>query len=154
MRETGTAATGWGEPRPVQVLLDVAVTPPRGSRERQSFRYPGMWWRRGAEGLCRYDEQGHATVTTVKFSKSAVTLLRQGEIACRQAFRVGEAGRSLYRTAYGTFSMAWRCRHLQVDMAPPECGLLAQLAFSYDLELGGTFLGNYAVSMRIQARDP
>ena len=146
----GEHEAGWGLPRPVEVLLDVTMTPPDGQAERQSFRYQGMWWRRAQEAVCRYEEHGHATVTVLKFSDKEMILLRQGEITCRQVFRAGEAGRALYRTAHGTFPMSWRCRSLDVDMALSERNLLAQLWFSYDLELGGTFMGSYEVAIRIR----
>lgn len=149
-----SSGSGWGAPRPVEVLLDVTVTPPDDERKRKLWRYEGWWWQRGREAVCRYEEQEHATVTVLRLSDTAVTLLRQGEISCRQRFCAGEAGRTWYRTAHGTFPIAWHCRTLHVDTEPFHRPLLAQIRFSYDLELGGTRLGHYEVAIRIKTHDP
>jgi uncharacterized beta-barrel protein YwiB (DUF1934 family) len=139
-------------------VLHVAVTPPDGPVERQTFCYSGHWWRQDAKAVCRYEERDAAAVTTLKVAAGTLTLLRQGEITCRQSFRAGEAGRALYRTPYGIWPMAWRCRLLDVRLSDgPETAVargfsgqdMAVIRFSYDLELGGQYLGLYDVLVEV-----
>ncbi len=134
----------WGASRRVRVGLQVLMAPPGGPSERQVHWYKGRWWQRDAEAMCRYEEHDRSTVTTLKFSNGELTLLRQGGIACRQVFRAGETGRAFYRTPHGAWPIAWQCHALEMERRENAVHL-AQLRFSYDLELGGQHLGKYEV---------
>jgi len=164
--------TPWGAPLEVGIALHVWTTPPDSPARREVYAYRGHWWQREGEAMCRYREadaasaDAAATMTTLRFSRDQVTLLRQGEIACRQVFRVGQTGRGLYRTPYGAFPMVWRCHGLEAEvLAGPEAyasgipgvddvqdaqARLAWLRFSYDLELGGQYLGRYEVHLDVR----
>lgn len=166
--------TPWGAPLEVGIALRVWTTPPDSPARREVYAYRGHWWQREGEAMCRYREADAAStaaaaiMTTLRFSRDQVTLLRQGEIACRQVFRVGQTGRGLYRTPYGAFPMVWRCHGLEaevfdrpaaqammlqgvgVDRVQDVRVRLAWLRFSYDLELGGQYLGRYEVHLDVR----
>lgn len=153
------SAVSRGEPADVDLVVRVAVAPPDGPVEHRQFRYVGRWWRQADKALCRYEDKEAASVVTLKVAAGALTLLRQGDITCRQEFRAGEAGRALYRTPYGVWPLTWRCRQLDVrffagakeairDLSLPD---LAVIRFSYEQELGGQYLGLYEVLLEVGA---
>jgi len=160
MKEGLAKRPPWGSPEAVEIGLRVAVTPPDGPVEHQTFVYAGQWWRQDDKLLCRYEDRETASVVTLKVASGTLTLLRQGDIACRQTFCVGQTGQASYRTPYGAWPLVWRCHRLDVQLAAgaekavtrePSGLVLAVIRFSYDLELGGQTLGLYDVQVDIVA---
>lgn len=141
--ERGT--TERGTSADAEIVLHVTVTPPDGPAERTTYRYTGRWWRRHERAFCRYVDPETAAVVTLKVADGTLTLLRQGEVTCRQAFRAGEAGRAWYRTPYGAWPLVWRCRRLDVRLLDGA----AAIRFSYEQELGGQYLGMYDVLVEV-----
>ncbi len=90
----------------------------------------------------RYEEDPsggmEGTVSTFALEPGAVTLTREGQIACRMVFQPGKRHRFTYSTPYGSHDLDLFTRRLAVRLS--ENGGTVELG--YDLEAEGVTLGS------------
>ncbi len=90
----------------------------------------------------RYEEDPsggmEGTVSTFALEPGAVTLTREGQIACRMVFQPGKRHRFTYSTPYGSHDLGLFTRRLDVRLS--ENGGTVELG--YDLEAEGVTLGS------------
>lgn len=125
-----------------------------GERDSMSQRAEGRLTQEGDGWLLTYttQENGLATLTTLRLSGERATLTRSGAIGSQMVFQQGQTHTSLYETPYGKLPLSLHTQRLEWELEQGE----GKIFLIYQLSLGGADMGETRLRLTVtkKAADP
>jgi uncharacterized beta-barrel protein YwiB (DUF1934 family) len=110
----------------------------------------GMFYRKNDAFYIIYDESEitgmECTTTTLKIESRRVTLIRMGNINCRQVFVKNEQHTSSYKTHYGNLILTIFPKEVDINLTPRG----GRIDLEYELEVGGHHISYNTLHIKVE----